>query len=174
MDSQPEGFAARTAIGTGQSGLAGIALISGVIALLWMWLGIAGLLDSGFSNWIIFPVGVIGTTAFGSVCFWALRRRADPETALIIDESGMFDNVSMVRAGRVRWSDIQRVWIAGPTWMQVLCVLPDNVSDFIAKQDELCGAVMRFNFAVRHAPIVIPLAALELLLVLVEFGLVAC
>jgi hypothetical protein len=156
-----EGFAARTAIGANQSGLAGLALINGVIGLLWLWLGIAGLLIRGLTNWIIFPIGLIGAAAFGSICFWALRRRANPETALIIDGGGIFDNVSMVRAGRVKWSEMERVWISGPGWLQVLCILPDNVMDYMSKQDEVRGTVMRLNFALRRAPIIVPMVALK-------------
>jgi hypothetical protein len=161
MDAEQEGGSLRrTAIAASQSGLAGTAALTGSIALCWVWLAVSALVIRGLTSWILFPVGVLGAAVFGWICYWALKRRANEEPALIIDEAGIYDNVSIVRAGRLKWSDMQRVWIAGPKWLPVLCLLPDNVSDYMSKQDEIRGTEMRLNYSFTGAPVVVPMRAL--------------
>src|SRR4051812_17668688 len=101
-------FMSRTVVQPKRSGLALFAAISGAIALAWLWIGIAAALAGGLSQWIVFPVSAIAAGGFALVCWWALKRRSNEEPALIIDEVGLFDNVSAVHAGRVKWRETER------------------------------------------------------------------
>jgi hypothetical protein len=163
MDANGEnGFFARTAVQPSRSGLSAIIVASAAIAILWMWLAVAALMEGGVSNWIIFPVAMVGIAVFGWIAWWSARRRANPEPAIILDEVGVYDNVSMAKAGRVKWRSMERVWVIGPTWMPFLCILPEDVEPYVREQDDVRNVLMRFNRATFGAPVVIPLAVVDM------------
>jgi hypothetical protein len=152
----------RTTIKAGRTGLTRIAIVTGVAGLLWLWVSVIALKTDGLSPWFVFPIALMLASVFGWVCLWALRRRVDPEPAVIIDEVGIFDNVSILHAGRVRWHDMEKIWLTGPQWMRLVCILPDNMRPYLEQQDEVRGLLMRLNMSVMGAPVIIPLAALDM------------
>ncbi len=152
----------RTVVQPKRQGLAVVAAFAAVGAAFWMWIAALSLGYGGASHLIILPVGLIGMAVFGWILYWALKRRTNDEPALIIDEIGLYDNVSPVCAGRVKWREMERVWLRGPSWMQFLCVRPDEVRTYLDSQEEVKGAVMRFQNTIFDAPILIPMSVLEL------------
>lgn len=152
----------RTVVQPKRSGLALIAALSGAISILWLWLAFAAVSVRGLSEWVVFPVSVLAAATFGWISWWAIRRRANEEPAMIIDEVGIYDNVSIAQAGRLKWREMERVWVAGPTWMRFLCAMPNNPRGYIDQQDDVRGMLMRLNKGLLGAPMVIPMAILDL------------
>jgi hypothetical protein len=96
-----------------------------------------------------------------AISWWAFKRKANEEPALIIDEAGLYDNVSFVHAGRLKWRNLERVWVTGPIRMQFLCVLPEDLRHYLEEQSEARGLAMRLNLGLFGAPVVIPMAILD-------------
>ncbi|HWA84207.1 MAG TPA: STM3941 family protein [Fimbriimonadaceae bacterium] len=113
------------------------------------------------SYWIVFPASMLLAMLSVWVCLWAIRRRANDEPAMIIDEVGVYDNVSIAAAGRVKWPEVENIWIAGPRWLEFLCIQPDNPHEFLARQDDTKAFVMRLQNALAGSRIVIPMAILD-------------
>jgi hypothetical protein len=151
-------YLARTVVPIAPAAFAGIGIASGTLCLFWLWMSVIALRVGGLTGWIIFPTALAIAAFLGAVCWWAFRRKASEEPALIIDESGLFDNVSLVHAGRLKWRNLERVWVMGPTWMQLLCILPEDANQFVNQQNELRGLAMRLNRSLFGAPVVIPMA----------------
>ena len=153
----------RTVILPRRSGLSLIAVFSGALMALWMWMAVASIwTGDALTGWIMMPISLIGAAVSGSVCFWSLKKRAMDEPAMIIDEVGIYDNLSPAAAGRIRWKETDRVWLLGPKWFRLLCVLPQNVTPYMEGQTGMRSSLMRFNMSLLGAPVLIPVAALEI------------
>ncbi|HVT13755.1 MAG TPA: STM3941 family protein [Fimbriimonadaceae bacterium] len=143
-------------------GLTLIAVFGFVLVCFWLGVAYLALTAGGLSYWIVFPASMFAAMLSVWVCAWAFRRRANNEPAMIVDEVGIYDNVSIAAAGRLKWSEIEQVWIAGPRWMEFLCIQPDAPQEFLARQDDAKAMMMRFQNAVAGARIVIPMAILDI------------
>lgn len=152
---------ARVLVPASRASLMAIGVFGATIALLWFWMAVAGLYAGGLSAWLVFPVASAMVFVFGYVAFWAVRRRSSDEPALIIDEVGLYDNVSITQSGRVKWRQMERSWLAGPAWLQFLCVMPDEIRAYLSSQPEMKRLAMQFSMKVMRAPIVIPMAVLD-------------
>ncbi|MFI5385692.1 MAG: STM3941 family protein [Fimbriimonadales bacterium] len=152
----------RTVVQPRGSGLAMIAVVSGVVALLWLILAAGAALVGGLTGWIIVPVSLMAAMGFSWVCGWSLNRRAKKEPAIIIDEVGIFDNVSVAKVGRLKWGEIAGVRVAGPKSMRFLCILPNEAREYIRHQTDGRRALMWLNNEVAGAPVIIPMAAVEM------------
>ena len=156
-------FMSRTVILPGRPGLSLIAVVSGFFMALWMWMAVASIwTGDALTGWIMLPISVAGVLISGSICFWALRKRVMDEPAMIIDEVGIYDNVSLAAAGRIRWKEADRVWLMGPKWFALLCVLPQNVTPYMESQAGLRSLLMKFNMSILGAPVLIPMTTLEI------------
>lgn len=153
---------ARVTIKPSNTKLGKIAVGSGFTTLLWIWVSALALRTEGLSPWFVFPASLLCAVVAGWVCLWAIKRRASDEPAIIIDEFGLYDNVSIIHAGRVKWHDMERIWLAGPKWMQFLCILPDNMRPYLEQQDDFRALVMRVNNSILGAPVIIPMAIFEI------------
>ncbi len=163
MNSESEAQAlTRAVVPIREAGMILLTILSGCGVLVWLGLAWAAVGVGGICDWTILPIAIIGAVGSGAVCAWSVRRRNNEEPALIIDESGLFDNISFTKAGRIKWSDLERVWVAGPNWFPVLCLLPEDVWAFMERQDDLRGALMKFNKAVFSAPVIIPAGFLHI------------
>ena len=137
--------------------LIGTGLGCTVAALIWLLLAGTALRIGGLSQVIILPISVILAVACGCCGFLAFRRATNEEPALIIDEHGIFDNISLARTGRSKWVETSSVWLTGPSWFRQLCILPGDVNQFIENQEEGVAWLMKLQQALFGAPIVIPL-----------------
>jgi hypothetical protein len=144
----------------GSLALIGVVFTAGSIACLG--LAIRAAMAGDLPAWLLTPVFLLLATVAGLGAWWSFRKRALKEPALIVDEAGLFDNVSLVKAGRCRWREMNRVWMVGPRWMRMLCVRPENVVPFMKSQNESRSLQMQLNRALFDAPIVIPVVALDI------------
>lgn len=152
----------RTVVPRREAGLILITILSGVPVLLSIGLAYAAVLVGGPGGWVIVPVGLFAVAGFGLVCGWSIRRRAVEEPAMILDDAGIYDNISLARAGRVRWREIERVWPAGPSWMPLLCIMPRDLWAYLERQEDWRRWVMRLNKGLFGAPVVIPAIILQI------------
>lgn len=151
----------RTTIGADRRRLTWIGAGAGLFAALWLLLAASALATGGLSNVIVLPASLLLALGSGWVALWALRRGGKSEAAVIVDEVGLFDNVSLAGAGRVRWEDAERMWIAGPRWLPLLCILPHGVGGYIESRTDSRRFAMRLGQMTLGAPIVIPVFVLD-------------
>lgn len=151
----------RTTIGADRRRLTWIGAGVGLFAGLCLLLAASALATGGLSNVIVLPASLFLALVLGWVAAWALRRGGNREAALIVDEVGLFDNVSLAGAGRVRWEDAERMWIAGPRWLPLLCILPQGVRGYIESRSDSRRFAMRLGQMIVGAPVVIPVFVLD-------------
>lgn len=151
----------RTTIGADRRRLTWIGAGFWLFAALWLLLAASALATGGLSNVIVLPASLALAVVSGWIALWALRRGGSNEAAVIVDEVGLFDNVSLAGAGRVRWEDAERMWIAGPRWLPLLCILPQGVRGYIESRTDSRRVAMRFGQMTLGAPIVIPVFVLD-------------
>jgi len=164
-------LAPRAVIQPNKRGLSLIALGSGTVAIACLWLGWNALTVGGFAGWLIGFASAMGICAFGALFGWSLWRRSIKEPAVILDEAGLLDNVSVVTAGRLNWRQIERIWFAGPNWMPFLCVLPRDARSYIEGQCEWRRAIMRVNEWLFGAVVAIPIPVLKITVVELRMGI---
>lgn len=152
----------RVVVHPNRGNLALIAVICGSAGIASLGLGALAAMVGGVAAWIVMPAFVGLAALLGTLCWWAIRSRALKDPAFIVDESGIYDNISAAHAGRMKWRDMNRVWTMGPSWMRLLCLRPENVVPYVEGQNESRGTVMRVNRALFDAPVVIPLASLDM------------
>lgn len=140
--------------------MAAVAFVA--MALVFVWLALFAGQVGGISGWIVIPSALAVASGFGLLAAWAVQKRRLSEPALIVDEAGLYDNLSFVHGGRIRWSELNRVWMVGPRWMAFLCIRPENVVPYIEEQGETKGLLMRLNRILFDAPVVIPLSMLAI------------
>lgn len=163
MDSEPEApDALRTVIQPYLPGLGSIALLSGCAVLLWLTLAFAAHPIGGIAGWVILPISILGALASGWIFWWAARRRSRVEPALILDEVGIYDNVSLVQAGRVKWGEIEHVRVVGPRWLRILCIIPHDLESYLRQQQDLRRIAMWLSFEIAGAPVAIPMRILDI------------
>lgn len=159
---EDRGSRVRTVLHASRGTLAVIAVMATAVALLWIWLAFAAMVNGGFTFWLITPVSLALAAAGGWVAWWSFRRRLNIEPALIIDEVGLFDNVSLSHAGRMKWNQIERIWMVGPRWMPFLCILPTELKPYLDSQTESRGLIMRLLQTAFGAPVVFPMSVLDI------------
>lgn len=138
------------------------AAVSIVAGLVWVLMAVAALQAGGLGQLVILPVSVALAAAFLTFGGWALKRAANDEPALIIDEVGIYDNASLARTGRVKWTKIERVWMMGPSRLKHLCIRPENTSEYLENHEEARHWLMKIQNAAFNAPIVIPMFIIDL------------
>jgi len=97
------------------------------------------------------------------IVYFALRMRSDAPM-LVIDDTGLTDNASLLTAGFLLWSDIRRVDITSlPIGDSMLSIyLADNEA-FFARMNPVKRALMRINARLAGgAPVNLPLQALDM------------
>lgn len=151
----------RTTIGADRRRLTWIGAGAGLLSALWLLLAASALATGGLSNVIVLPASLLLALGSGWVALWAFRRGGKSEAAVIVDEVGLFDNVSLAGAGRVPWEDAERMWIAGPRWLPLLCILPQGVGGYIESRTDSRRLAMRLGQMTLGAPIVIPVFVLD-------------
>jgi len=151
----------RRAIPSRESWLSFVAFSSAGLTLAWVLVAWGASARAGVPGSVLALFCVGAAVASGIVCAWSGRRLVLGGTALIVDEAGLLDNVSLVSAGRIRWDQVERIWIAGPRWMPLLCVLPFDCHAYVARQEDPRRTLMRASWGLLGAPIVIPVRALS-------------
>jgi len=163
MGSDPElAHFSRVVILRREAGLILISIASGLAVLLVVVLAWVALANNRGSAWLVIPVSLLIALPFGFVCGWSIRHRSSEEPAMILDDAGVFDNISIAKAGRVRWSEIERIWASGPKWMPVLCIVLRDPRAFFERQEEWKRWIMRLNGSFLGAPVVIPSIILQI------------
>lgn len=163
MDSEATNIAMnRKVIDVHRKNLTGWAVATSVLTLIWLLMAGTAIRVGGLGHLIILPISALLAIFFGMLSFLAFKRSLNDEPALIIDDVGIYDNVSFARTGRAKWSDTERIWLAGPKWFRHLCIRPHNVTIYMEEQEEARGWLMRMQNAAFGAPIVIPLHVVDL------------
>lgn len=105
------------------------------------------------------PLAIVGMAAvvFFGLCGWyAVRRLARQEPALVINSEGIFDNASTLGIGWIRWDEIAQMQEYEFQGQTLLGIAPKDLERLLASQPAWKRSVIRANIALGAAPINIP------------------
>ena len=103
----------------------------------------------------------VGIPFFGLCGFFFLSRLLSPKPAVVIDETGLFDNASAVNAGLISWAEISGVRVSSFRNQRFLAVYVDDPEKYLRGANPVKRAVMRANQSMVGTAITIPLSALS-------------
>lgn len=90
--------------------------------------------------------------AFTIVLILRLFKR---KPGLIVDEQGIYDNASTIKAGLIKWQDIKNIRSVKQYSASVLLITVAKPESYIAKVHSLRAPAVRMNIQVHGTPIVI-------------------
>jgi hypothetical protein len=138
-------------------------LIAGGLRVLRMpgaWLGFAG----------------VAVLAFAGVCgAYCLYRLVRPGLAVVVDAGGIVDHASAVAVGRIRWDQIEAVFIFDFLGQTMLGIAPRDPKRFIRNQPLWRRPFLHANMGLGCPPInipevMLPVSAGEVLAAIEEFS----
>lgn len=105
------------------------------------------------------PVTVYGGGAaavlfFGACLVVGLRQTLSWGPALVLDDEGVMDRVTVFRAGRVPWSDIDRFKLGYAAGQQMLVILLKNPEAYLRRSSSVMGPIHRYNTQHCGSPLV--------------------
>lgn len=80
---------------------------------------------------------------------------------LVIDETGITDNASSVKAGLITWQDIKNIRSVKQHSNQLLLITVANPNKYIDAAHSLKKPVLQMNINMHGTPVIIPAAALN-------------
>ena len=98
---------------------------------------------------------------FGLCCTYAIIKLFDKKPGLVINDSGIFDNSSAMRAGLIKWENITNVYVSEIFKQQFLTIEVNNTEELLLNQSGLRKLIMRWNKDFFNSPIQISSITLE-------------
>jgi hypothetical protein len=107
-------------------------------------------------------IGLLNVVAFGlglaRFSFLLLRRKP----ALVIDESGIFDDGSAVGAGFIPWSEIEAIYVPKFTSQAFMRVFVKNIDEIFSRLSSWKVRLMRMNRSLTGSAINVPVGLLHI------------
>ena len=129
-------------------------LAAALLLLLW-WSGeIRTVLAPIFGN-----LGVLGALLAGPYLVFRLVVR---RPALVIGPEGILDDSSMLRAGFIRWDEIEEIGVHKFRGQTFLGIMPKDVERVLARQSSFKRGLMRANMGLGAPPINVPQSVLRI------------
>ncbi len=99
--------------------------------------------------------GLVSVVFFGACLLVGLRQTLSLGPALVLDQEGVFDRATVVRAGRIPWSDIKGFdlcWVAG---QQMLVIQLQNPQQYVERAWPWMRPIHRYNLKACGSPAVV-------------------
>jgi hypothetical protein len=123
-------------------------LVAALLVFLW-WTGeIRTVLAPVFGT-----LGVLGALFAGPYLAFRLVVR---RPALVIGPEGILDDSSILRAGFMRWDEIEEIGVHKFRGQTFLSIMPKDVHDLLARQSSVKRCLMRANMGLGASPINVP------------------
>ena len=116
--------------------------------------------DSHFAkrvNWLIVPVGVIGTAFFSLVTIYIIYRAFKYKYLLIIDIDGFIDSSTLGAFGYVAWRNVQSISIFSIAEQKLIGVNIDNTQKLMNKSPCYVKKLVKADMKMGYPPITINL-----------------
>lgn len=114
-------------------------------------------------------IGLIGSVAayagipLSGLCVsFFLWRLLSPEPAVIINDTGLFDNASAISVGLIPWPEISRVQLSSFQNKSYLAVYVDDLGKYLRRANRVKRVIMRANQAMAGTAITIPIYVLSI------------
>lgn len=113
--------------------------------------GCFGLWNDGRIKYQI--VAVLGWVMCGLVVWFCIKRLVKPAPALILNQSGIFDNSSGVSGYFLHWEEIDSIFISSIRRQRFLAIRLKAPELFLSRQSAMKAAAMRMNIKLVGAPV---------------------
>lgn len=118
--------------------------------------------DTGSYNKDVVNTGsIVLTLFFLALTIILIIRLFKRKPGLIIDELGIFDNASTIKAGLIKWQEIKNIRSVKQHSNQLLLITVANPNKYIEKAHSLKKPVLQMNINMHGTPVIIPLASLN-------------
>lgn len=108
-------------------------------------------------------IGITGVTFFGLGTIFLLLKLFDKKPGLIIDETGITDNTSLLSIGLIQWKDIKGIESVTINKSHLLFIKVHNPSDYISKgKTYIKRLAMKVNSKMYSSPISISASTLDI------------
>jgi hypothetical protein len=103
---------------------------------------------------VVMVVGIAGIIVFGLFTFYTARKLTDNKPGVIIDDTGITDNASVVAAGHILWADIDNLSVITVQKQSFVLLHVHNPQQYIDRQKGVIKRkLMQMNFKHYGAPI---------------------
>lgn len=141
-----------------------IGSIGFVILGLWFVIEPPIISNSFFGNpAALFVVGIAAVLFFGLCAIYIARKLFDNSPGLVIDNVGLTDNSSGASAGRILWSDIERLSVLQIHRQKLIMLDVKNPHEYIDRQKSgFKKKMMQMNFKMYGTPLSITSNTLQI------------
>jgi len=98
---------------------------------------------------------------FMAITVWLIIKLFNRKPGLVINETGITDNASSIKAGLIKWQDIKNIRSVKQHSNQLLLITVTNPNKYIDVAHSLKKPVLQMNINMHGTPVIIPSATLN-------------